>query len=350
MSSKAGLVGLSADAWFAWDKESAWGVPVSPSASSEYALFLRESLTSEIPLVDVPNISAAFKDKTQVVQGAEVVAGEVQVALTYQGMENLLLHCFGEISSAGAVISGTYQRYFDLSKKGRFRNAAAKSLTMHISRGVVGSGNSNPLVQSYSGCVIDSFTLSCRRDEPVKLSMNVIGRRETAALSSVTPSFPTSPLPTFPECAITWGSGSLFVEEWSITAKRNIDRDRVSAGDLYISEPPPGQWEVTCNLLTEWSNEPLNSTATMRDDYRAGTARDLEIVVTSTSNIYLTSQKYIFGLGMAAAKIKRFPNNVTGRGRVKVPVEITGYATNGGTSAPRELRGYSFNTRNFADN
>ena len=146
MGSKAGLVGLSADSWMAWDKEPAWGVQIGPSASSEFALFLAENLTADRPQIPVPNIAQAYRDVTQIFPGAQVVSVEITVAVTYQGLENLFLHCFGEINNATVGTSGTYNRNFDLAKKGRFRNAQSKGLSLHLSRGVSGLGNTNPTV------------------------------------------------------------------------------------------------------------------------------------------------------------------------------------------------------------
>lgn len=349
MPSGPGFVGLSADAWSAANKETAYGTAVGPNGSMESFLFLSETLKANRPLIAVPNIAAAFLDVNQKFPGATVVDGDIEYACTYETFENLLLHCFGTINNAASGASGSFSRNFDLSTKGRWRSTTSPSLTLHVSRGIVGSGNTNPTVFSYSGCVVDAFQFSCGRDQPLKLRMTVFGRNETIAVSSQTPSFPTSPVINWTECVPTWGGTKIPVTEFSMTVRRNLDRDRIFAGDTFTNEPPMGQYECECTLTTEWDNENRVGTNTLRADYIAQTSRTLLFNFTSANAITGTSIKYNWQLSMPAAIISAFPPNVSGRGRVLVPMTFKGFDSDT-TSFPHEVRLATTNARNFADN
>jgi hypothetical protein len=349
MPSGPGFVGLSADAWSAANKETTYGTAVGPSGASEFFLFLSETLKANRPLIPVPNITAAFLDVNQKFKGATVVDGDLEFACTYETMENLLLHCFGQITGAASGTSGSFSRNFDLTSKGRWRSATSPSLTVHVSRGIVGSGNTNPTVFSYSGCIVDSFQFSCGRDQPLKLRMTLFGRNEVIAVSSQAQVYPTSPVINFTQCTPTWGGTKIPITEFSLTVRRNIDRDRFFAGDLLTNEPPMGQYEVECTATTEWDNENRVGTTTMRADYIAQTARELALSFTSDNTIVGTSNFYNWNLSLPQAIIGAFPVNVAGRGRVLVPMTFKGWDSDV-TAVPHEVRLFTRNARNFADN
>src|SRR5678815_114046 len=261
----AGFVGLSSDAWMGINKETSYGVAVGPTAAENF-LYLSENLHAERPVIPVPNIAAAFSDIAQVFSGATVVSGDVEIAVPYEGIENLLLHCMGTAGSISAG-SGSFTDTMDLTSRGRFRSTTSPALTFHMSRGVVGSGATNPTVFSYDGCVIDSFTFSCGRDQPLKLKMTIFGQGETFAAYSGSTSFPTAPIANFTECQVTWGASKIPVTEFSVTCTRDIDKGRIFGGSTETDEPPMGQYDVTGTFTTEWDNEKRVQTNTLRDDY-----------------------------------------------------------------------------------
>jgi len=349
MVAGAGLVGLSADTFIGVNKETVYGTGVGPSGATESFLFLSESLKSDRPLVPVPNISAAYLDVNQKFQGAQIVDGDVEVAVAYEGMENLLLHAFGELNNTSSGASGSFSRNFDLAKKGRWKSATSPSLSLHVSRGVVGSGATNPTLFSYSGILIDSFQFSCGRDQPLKLRLSLFGRSETLQVSSATPGFPTAPIANFTECTVTWGATVIPCTDFSVDSNRNLDRDRVFAGRTFAEEAPMGQYASRASMSSEWDGEKRVGTATMYADYLAQTPRELMFRFVSTNTIPGTSIKYQFVLSLPNAIIATYPANVQGRGRVLVPITFTGF-DNDITSAPHDIRLASLNARSFLDN
>lgn len=347
MPAGAGFVGLSADSWMAINEETTYGTRVGPT-SGEYFLFLSESLKADRPLIPVPNIASAYRDANQKFAGATVVGGDVELVCTYESMENLLLHAFGEIANAASGASGSYSRDFDLSAKGRYKNANSPALSIHISRGVVGSGASNPTVFSYEGCVVDSFEFTCSRDQPLKMKATIFGEDESIQVVSVTPSYPSSPVINFAECVVTWGGTQIPMTDFTLTVNRSVDKDRRFLGSLLTSEPPMGQYEVTFSGNTEWDNENRVGTNTLRADHVAQTNRALLLTFTSAATITGTSIKYKWIFNMPAAYISQFSPNVSGRGRVMVPITFTPMDSTV-TSAPHELRLSTVNARNFSE-
>lgn len=345
MVAGAGFVGLSSDSWLGINKETVYGTAAGPTSSEDF-LFLSETLKSETPLIPVPNISAAFQDVSQQFSGAKKVSGDVELAVPFQGLETLLLHCFGAVSTINSA-SGVYDSTFDLSSRGRFRSTTSPSLSFHVSRGVVGSGASNPTVFTYSGCVIDSFKFTCGRDQPLKLSASVFGRRETLAVYSGSTSFPTASIARFNQCLLTWANVKIPLVDFTIEVSRGIDKERFFAGDLYSNEPPMGQYAIKISATTEWDNEIRAGSTTLQADYDAKTARSLKFNFTSDDFITGTTA-YQFNLAAGNAIIETFAPNVTQRGRVLVPITWIGFDSDI-TTAPHGLRLTTKSGRNFSD-
>lgn len=349
MVAGAGLVGLSADASLGVNKETVYGTLVGPNGSTESFLFLSESLKSDRPLVPVPNIAAAYLDVNQKFQGAQVVSGDLELAVAYEGMENLFLHAFGEMNNNASAGSGTFSRNFDLAKKGRWKSATSPALSVHVVRGVVGSGATNPTLFSYSGILVDAFQFSCGRDQPLKVRLTLFGRNETLQVITSSPTFPTAPIANFTECIVTWGGTVIPCTDFSVDCNRNLDRDRVFAGRTFAEEAPMGQYASRAALTTEWDGEKRVGTNTLYADYLAQTPRELMFRFISTTVIAGTSIKYQMELSLPQAIIATFPPNVQGRGRILVPMTFTGF-DNDITTAPHDIRLASRNARNFLDN
>lgn len=349
MPAGAGLVGLSADAFLGYNKETTWGTLVGPNGSTESILFLSESLKADRPLVPVPNIAAAYLDVNQKFQGAQTVAGDIELACPYEGIENLLLHAFGEINNTAGGASGTFSRNFDLAKKGRWKSPTSSGLSIHVCRGVVGSGATNPTLFSYSGILVDQFQFSCGRDQPLKLRLSLFGKQETLQVTAQTGSFPTAPIANFTECIVTWGGTVIPCTEFAVNCNRNIDRDRVMAGRTFTEESPMGQYASGATMTSEWDNEKRVGSLTMYQDFQNQTPRELMFRFISTATIAGTSMKYIWQLSLPNAVIATFPANVQGRGRVLVPITFTGF-DNDITTAPHDIRLAQQNARSFLDN
>ncbi len=339
MPTLEGQVGLSADSYFAWDEESSYGSKVTHSNSSGFSLFQSESLRSQLNIAEVPNISGAHKNVNDTYLATEIVEGDVTLAYSYEGLEDLLLHAFGAVNNNALDDSGTYIRDFDLTSKGRYRHATSPSLSTHVNRGIVGSGNTDPTIFTYEGCVVDGFVLSMTRDGALNLQLTFFGQTETTAIiGSITPTYPTGPVANSTECSVTWGSAAIPVTDFTLTVRRNIDRDRFFFGTTQTAEPPMGQYEVTVSLTTEWDDENRVGSNSLQDDYRARTNRELLLLWTSTDLISGTiAQNYTCQLDMNQALITQFPPNISQRGRVLVPVTFGCYH-DGSSSNQKEVR------------
>lgn len=337
MPTLEGNVGLSADSFAAWDEEPTYGAKTGPSAgTSKFSLFLQEDLRGNVQILSAPTVNA-FRDINQTYVGQEVVEGSLSLAYAYEGLEHLLLHCFGDINNSASGLSGTWARDFDLNPRGRYQHANSPSLSIHINRGVVGSGVSNPTTFTYEGCVVDEFDISCERGGPVILKITFFGQTETIVTGSLAPTFSPAPIANSTEASCVWGAALIPVTQWRVNVKRGIDKNRFFHSTTLTAEPPMGQYIVTASATTEWDNEARNAGATLRTDYRARSARQLQFGATSRDFITGTVQKYQFTLKMEKALIDAFPPTVPGVGRVLVPITWTAY--NDTTTTPQqELR------------
>lgn len=347
MAGNCGKVGLAANSWAAWDEETTYGTLVAVSGSSTFALFTAESMKGDLTVQSPPTISSAHSPVNLVYLGRQIVSGDVTWPVVYEGMEAILLHAFGSVSVAGGT-SGTFQKTFNLASAGRYANSNSPSLSLHLSRGIVGSGSTNPTVFSYAGCVVDAVQFSCSRDGPLLMRISFYGREESAATSSATVTLPTAPVANGTECMVTWGGVEIPVYDWTISMRRNIDRDRFPQGSTLSCEPPMGKYEVSAQITTEWDNEVRAGSTTLRADYAARTARALAFNFTSTDAITGTAQNYTFNLSMEKGVISAFAPNITGPGRVLVPMTITGYDDTT-TSTVKELKLVTIGDNTYAE-
>lgn len=344
-----GLPGLSADSWIGVNEEVTYGTKVGPT-SALFTSFLDETLTDERPLLEAPVISQPHHDVNLVFPGVQRTRGTVTVPYVYEGLEEWLLHALGEINGGASGASGTYTRNFDLADKGRWKKSASPGLSIHVSRGIVGSGATLPTVFSYLGCVVDTIEFECKKDDVLRMKVGVISQQVDAlATSSVSVVLPTAPPAIFNEMVVTWGAARVPCSRFKVMMKRNLDGDRAFSGDSIINEPPPTRYDVVqAEVDTEWDNEVRAGSVTLRADYLARTQRELKAAFTSTGNIGATAQKYVTEISLPVAIISgNFPN-VKQTGRIPITLKFNGYDSTVGT-APHELRVYQKNARNFTD-
>ena len=350
MAGPDGFVGLSNDSWIGFAEESAYGTAVPVS---DYALALTESLTGRRIRNSPATITNAHRFKEQRFLARVEVLGSAQIPVTYAGLDTLFLHACGQISNAGAgSSSGTFSRDYDLTESGRFRNATSPSLTLYASRGIVGSGQTNPSVFSYTGCMINEWTLSCSGpDQPLLFTPTFIGQdAPIPSILAVTPAPNDSPQVNGAEMTFSWGGVEIFADAFTITARKSADANRRRFGTPLAAEPPPGQWEVTGSFGTEWDGEIRAGGSTMFVDYHGGVTRELKMSF-SGPNIPSTSTPYEFELTLPNASLDDFPVATTQRGRQRLTIPTTGWATTAGAppSTAREARLSVVNDVNYTD-
>lgn len=351
MAGKCGKVGLSANAWVGWNEEAAnaYGTKVGPNGSTKFALPLSDGLEKTIERSAPPSVTQAFSDVAQVFPSVTRVAGTESFAVPYEGLEDLLLHALGELNTAPGVASGTFARYFDLSAGGRYKHATSPSLSLHCSRGIVGSGSTLPTVFSYLGAVIDSLKFSADRGGALQAEFEFVAKDASIATSNVTPAFPTAPVANFTECQVTWGGVQIPVSRFDLSIAKGIDRERFFLGETSTCEPPMKKWVVTGSLETEWDNEIRAGGVTMLADHDAGTPRELKFAFTSRTKIPGTSaQYYHLDLILPACLLGKFSPPVTQQGRITLSVPFTGYDDTVST-APHEFRIYQQAAANYTE-
>jgi hypothetical protein len=350
MAGKCGKVGLSGDAWVGWDEEAAnaYGTKVGPGAGTKFGLPSSDGLEDTKEVLDPPSISQAYTDIAQVFVGKQFVEGGLAFPMPYEGFEHLLLHGMGAIAATASPGSGSFGRNFDLTSNGRFRHATSPSLSLHVSRGIVGSGSTNPLVFSYLGCVVDSMKISCKRGEALFVEWGFFGKNPSVATSSQAATFPTAPLANFTECVVTWGGVEIPVTSFEINFSRGIDKDRFFLGQTSTCEPPMTKNIVTGSFETEWDNEIRAGSTTLQADNSAGTDRILKFAFTSTKLMTgMSAQHWRLDFELNNAVITKLRNPIV-PGRIIATCDFKGYDSNLATT-PHELRIFQQALANYTE-
>lgn len=348
MAGKCGKVGLSGDAFIGWDEETAYGTKVGPGAGTKFGLPSSDGLVPQVEVLDPPTIATPFSDVSLAFVGKQFVDGAVAFPLVYEGFEHLLLHAMGMVSATASPGSGTFGRNFDLTSNGRFRNTTSPSLTVHVSRGIVGSGSTQPYVFSFVGCAIDTMKVSCRKGEAAFIEFGVFGKNPSSAVSGQAATFPTAPVANFTECVVTWGGVEIPVGSFEVNMSRGIDKDRFFLGQVSTCEPPMSKYLITGNFETEWDNEIRAGGKTLVQDRDERNARTLKFAFTSTKLITgTTAQHWRFDVEVPNAIITTFDNPIV-PGRILATCNFKGYDSDLSTT-PHELRIFQQALANYTD-
>lgn len=343
-------VGLSAGSFFGINKETTYGTAVGPDSNTEWFHIQSESLQLTRTLNAPDHIDTAFTDVTTVYLGREVVAGDVEMFVPYEGMENLFLHMCGTLTSTTPITSGANAYYFDLSSTGRYRNTTSPSLTLHVSRGEV-EGSSNSGIFSYTGCVVDSFQFSGGQNDAMRLRVSFFGKDETfSQATEPTLSFPTSSIANGIETGFSWNLVDLTATEYTVSVSRGIDRERFFLGNTNTEEPPMGKYAVSATATVEWDNKSDASWGggTLRDDAQALNNRLLAASAVSSANASYGGPRRL-SLVLNNALLAPITPNVSAQGRVTMPMTWTGY-DDGNASVPFMFRIFREGEDAFADN
>jgi hypothetical protein len=343
-------VGLSVGAFFGINKETTYGSQVGPDSNTEWFHILSESIGLQRDLLVPPAIDSAHLDVNTVYLGREVVTGDVEMAVPYEGLENLFLHMCGEVASTSTLDSGGLAYYFDTTPSARYRNTTSPSLSIHISRGEV-EGSTNKGIFSYSGCVVDSFEFSGGQNDAMRLRVTFFGKDEVfSQANNPTVAFPSSPIANGIETSVIWGaSKTLTATEYTVSVSRGIDRERFFLGNTNTDEPPMSQYAVSATCTVEWDNisDATWGGNTLLEDAQALSTRIFSVNAASSTNASYGGPWRV-SLVLPQAKIAPVTPNVSAAGRITLPLTLTGY-DDGNAVAPYDFRIFRQGEAAFTD-
>lgn len=181
-------------------------------------------------------------------EGANKVAGDIQVEVQPVGMWTIFKHSLGRGFTAGPSGSGYYHHRILPS------GALPEGLRVEVGRDVGGTF-------TYKGCKVNSLELSCSVGEPLKATFGLLGHSETASTGAPTTPSATAISSTSPynfdqaTVYIDGLSNSVEVSGFTLSVNNNLAEDKGRLGSKYRAAiPRNGFREVTGTLNVEFDN------------------------------------------------------------------------------------------------
>ncbi|MEB3367418.1 phage tail tube protein [Saccharopolyspora mangrovi] len=220
--------GLSAQIGFA--EEVTYGTYVAPTRFYE---FLSEDVSKEIERVESEALRAGTRTlrSDRWTPGKINVEGDVELELMTKGAGLMLKHMMGGVATTqpDAVNSPTvYKHTFTPDE-------VPTGLTCQVGRTSI-DGVTRPF--SYVGCVISEWEMEAAVDDPVSLTVSLLGRDEDTAQTLATASYPANnKLYTFIHGSLTIDGTPLDVKEFSLSGENGLDDDRYFLGSQLRKKP-----------------------------------------------------------------------------------------------------------------
>lgn len=192
-------------------EEVAYGTPVTPGSYyqvEEESFAIEQSVMAKPVLNDISQ-RTAVKSKVN-------VAGGMTIQLGDQGAGHLFKHSMG-----AEVISGGTHTY-------SLAETLPTGLSFTVNRDAAALGGDYAF--RYTGCQINSMTLTAEQEEPVKLAIEIIGK-DSAMVAKPTPSYPTSTIYEWEDLkAFTVFGGSRCVRRFELSLENALADDRFCLG------------------------------------------------------------------------------------------------------------------------
>lgn len=223
--------------------ESAYGTYTAPDT---FLPLVSETVKRQIDRMESKAIvaGARIERSSQWAAGNVTVSGDVKFELDSLSIGKFLKAAFGAVTTAG---SGPYTHTFtpgDLSDD---------FFTLQIGRPDV-NGTVQPF--SYTGCLVDKWTLESAVGEFAMMTLSVVGQQETTAqsLASVSYSSGLVPMP-FTGSAVTLAGSAANVKKVILSGDNQLAKDRRFLGSATISKPLEADLRpITGTLDMEFEN------------------------------------------------------------------------------------------------
>jgi hypothetical protein len=230
---------------FGFAEETLWasGTPTI----NKFIPFLSESLKLEKNVVMTQSIRGSSSHSVHQ-EGANRVAGDLQVEVQPVGMWTLFKHALGRGFTAGPSGSGFYHHRILPS------GALPEGLRVEVGRDVGGTF-------TYKGVKVNTVEMTCSVGEPLKATFGLLGKDEAQSTSA-----PTAPSATaisalspynFDQANTTVDglSNSVEVTGFTLNVNNNLAEDKGKLGSKYRAAiPRNGFREVTGTLNVEFDN------------------------------------------------------------------------------------------------
>ncbi len=257
----ANIGAVGSDSQFGFAEETVWASG-NPTID-KFIPFISESLSLERNVVMTDAIRG---DTARSIwrEGAEQVAGDLNVEVQPVGMYTLLKHALGRVETAGPSGAGDHYVH-DIYPSG----SLPEGLRLEIGRSGVAGGTFD-----YRGCKINQMVLNCSVGDPLTATFSFLGKdelTEQAAPTTVGTISSLNPL-TFDEGTLTIDGNTQEVAGFSITINNNLKEDKGALGSRYrVAIPRSGFRDVTGTLNLEFDD------LGMYNKYTGGTETGLKL-------------------------------------------------------------------------
>lgn len=259
--------GLSAQLGFV--AESTYGTRVAPS---KFVELVSESLALTVERIESQGLRAGRRTllSTQWSAGRRFVSGDIVVELSNLGQGQLWAAAFGTTASSGA---GPYVHTYSPGDM-------ATSLTIQVGRPDIGG---TVRVFEYTGCMINTWEVSCTAGEIAQVTFGILGQDETTSQTLATATYAAGYAPmTFVHGVLSLGGSNYDVNSATVAGDNGLADDRYYLrGSGLRQKPLEANWR---NYTAELGSHFTDLTAYAR--YTAGTEAALTLTFTNGANIF----------------------------------------------------------------
>lgn len=301
--------GLGHKTYIGLGQETTWGTPVARTKFLELVSGGDALVVNEQKILSQGVNAIGVRGDLEVAKGPVSVEGSLTVEHHYDGLEVLLKHALGAVTSSQPNAAGyptVWSHVFTIA------DALPAGLTIEVARDVTAF--------IHEGCKITGLEFSLGGpDELLRMVLDLLGE-DVATGSATSPAFPSVGRFNAPEALLKWNTVQLKVHQFSIKLDNKLDADRRFIGSRLRSEPirGGGKIEVTGTFVAEFED------ATLYNDFRNATNRALQVVFTGPA-IGIQTRTYSLTLDCNVSQITDYPLNVDDEGRITVEVAFRSF-------------------------
>ena len=229
-------------------EESTYGTYVAPTRFYE---FVSEELTMEIERVESESLRAGtfMLSTSRWAPGKKNVEGDLEFELTWKGMGLWFKHMLGQAQTSQPDAVDSADVYLHTFTPGDFPTG----LTVQVGRTAI-TGTTHPF--SYVGCRVAEWEMEGAVEDPVSLTISLMGRDETTDEPLASVSYPTNNrIYTFVDGSLTIDGSPVCVKEFTLSGENGLDDERYCLGSQLRNAPVQSEMRTyEGEIVTEFTD------------------------------------------------------------------------------------------------
>jgi len=310
-------VGLGLTGFLGFGKESSYGTPV---ARTNFLEINSEAIDTIEQVIESAALAQVGIRDTKRAQGAVSISGSFDYDAQYSGWERLCTQLMGTISSQQpdpTNFPGVWQHTIQIADQ------LPTSTTVEVFRGTENFVTEPNKSFVYAGCVLTKATFSCKVDDLLKISFDLMGQQEARQAKSV-PTYAADTLAIYHQGLVTWNSGDAEVSDFTLTLNNDMEM-RPKLGSRFTRQPTrKGKLSVDCTFTAEFTS------LDKYDDFRNATER--QFVASFVGPLIGGTFNKMIKFTIPIAIINSHKVNLKSPGRLEVTVSFKAYRDGLGTN------------------